>query len=102
MYLVAQRVAERFEPAVARAFLRALAQFERSINLNELALALRSGNAQWVEAAIASGGDLGHNVHVPVAIVLQPMSPGVHDPGNRIRQNRKLRLTVQRSHRFGH
>lgn len=57
-YAIAQRIAARFEPAVARAFLDAITKLQRQIDEAQIRQALASGNIHQLEAAVASGGDL--------------------------------------------
>lgn len=55
---IASRIARRFEPAVARAFLESVARLERQIDQGDLESAVASGNIDAILAAVAGGGDL--------------------------------------------
>jgi hypothetical protein len=57
-YLVAQRIARRFEPPVAAAFIAAVKRLQNQIDLATLESAVASGNVNLILAAVAGGGDL--------------------------------------------
>jgi hypothetical protein len=56
---VARRIAARFEPAVAAAFIDAIAKLQRQIDEVALRQAIASANIYQIEAAVATGGNLG-------------------------------------------
>jgi hypothetical protein len=58
MYQIAARIAKRFEPAVAKAFLDAVQKLIDQIDDAALLSAIAGGNADVIAAAVASGGTL--------------------------------------------
>jgi hypothetical protein len=57
MYQAAQRIARRFEPLMAKAFLAAVQDVILDIDIVALESAMASGNIRLIRAAIASGGN---------------------------------------------
>jgi hypothetical protein len=58
LYAIAQRIAARFEPTVARAFLSAVQQLQSQINQGELEDAVASDNLDQILSALSNAGDL--------------------------------------------
>lgn len=59
-FQIAHRIARRFEPRVAQAFLAAVSRLQRQIDLADLESAVASGNLDVILSAVASGGDIGN------------------------------------------
>jgi hypothetical protein len=58
-YQLARRIARRFEPAVAAAFMDAITKLQRQIDEAALRQAIASGNLAQIQEAIETGGHLG-------------------------------------------